>query len=127
MDPSADDTPIVNAPPPWACKATIYLFAFYHLFSSPQKLPSFSYSPLEAASSFASGTPLGGLGMVQLLRYTETPVGPYDEMVVAPGYFEYEVDDPKGNGAKIKKRNLKISRIYVSQKHTCWSGRISEN
>ena len=28
--------------------------------------------------------------MVQIIRHTESPVGPYDELVLVPGEFEYE-------------------------------------
>lgn len=60
--------------------------------------------------------------MVQVIRYTESPVGPYDELVLIPGSFEYFVDD--GDNFR-KRRNLRITRIYVSQKDTCYNGRKS--
>jgi hypothetical protein len=63
---------------------------------------------------------VGGLGMIQVIRYTESPVGPYDELVIVPGGFEWE------DAKKIKKRNVRVTRIYVSQKETCWNGRKSE-
>lgn len=86
------------------------------------------YAPLELNSSFASGKLVGGLGMVQVIRYTESPVGPYDEIVVVPGAFEREevVVGKNGEKKKVKKRNLKCTRIYVSQEKTCWNGRKSE-
>jgi len=56
--------------------------------------------------------------MVQIIRYTETPVGPYDEFVLVPGQFEYEHGGKKGNA--------KVSRAYVSQEKTCYNGRKSE-
>lgn len=65
--------------------------------------------------------------MVQIIRYTSSPVGPYDELLVVPGYFEYERDreDGKGGVRVEKKKNARITRIYVSQKETCWNGRAS--
>lgn len=51
--------------------------------------------------------------MLQLIRYSETPVGPYDEMVLLPGDFGV----PGGKG-----QNMRITRIYVSQKDTCYNG-----
>jgi hypothetical protein len=80
----------------------------------------FLYAPLELNSSFSEGEMLGGLGMIQVIRYTESPVGPYDELVVVPGGFEWE------DAKKTKKRNVRVTRIYVSQKATCWNGRKSE-
>jgi len=56
--------------------------------------------------------------MVQIIRHTESPVGPYDELVLIPGKFEYESSG--------KKSNLKVSRIYVSQEKTCYNGRKSK-
>ncbi len=64
--------------------------------------------------------------MVQIIRYTESPVGPYDELVLVPGKFEYESNDLDAQGRRIKKSNLKVSRIYVSQEQTCYNGRNSE-
>ena len=61
--------------------------------------------------------------MVQLLRYTETPVGPYDELAVLPGAFDTPVGD-KGRGGKMK-QNSRITAIWVSQKDTCWNGTLS--
>jgi len=119
-------SPYVEAPPPWTLKGTVYSFLF--LVSSPtaKDLPSICFSPLEAASVFASGTPKGGLGMVQVIRYTESPVGPYDELLVVPGAFEYEIGDKDKRGGVIKKRNVRVSRIYVNVKETCWNGRKSK-
>ena len=108
-------------PPPWTLKATVYMFAFH--VPSKQPLPAFAYSPLESQSIFSSSTKFcGGLASVQVIRYTESPVGPYDEMLLVPGNFEYETNE---GGKAVKKRNLKVSRIYVSQKLTCYNGRIS--
>ena len=61
--------------------------------------------------------------MVQIIRYLDSPAGPYDEMLVTPGKFEYEVEE---GGKKIKKRNTRVTRIYVSQKVTCYNGRLRE-
>jgi hypothetical protein len=55
--------------------------------------------------------------MVQITRYTESPVGPYDGFILVPGQFEYEDSG---------KKNYKVSRIYVSQEKTCYNGRKSK-
>jgi hypothetical protein len=64
--------------------------------------------------------------MVQIIRYTESPVGPYDELVLVPGDFEYESNELDNQGKRKKKSNLKVSRIYVSQENTCYNGRKSK-
>lgn len=110
------------APPPWTLKGTIYTFTTYTSSSSASVLSASPhlYSPLEASSDFSSGKFIGGLGVVQLIRYTESPVGPYDELLIVPGKYEYELE--AGDG---KKRDLRLTRIYVSQKLTCYNGRKS--
>jgi hypothetical protein len=63
--------------------------------------------------------------MVQVIRYTESPVGPYDEMLIVPGYFECDSKDVDKQGKRIKKQHVRVSRIYVDSKFTCWNGRKS--
>ncbi len=58
--------------------------------------------------------------MVQVVRYTETPVGPYDELVLLPGQFDVPVHGTKRG--KKQKTNTRITAIWVSQKVTCWNG-----
>lgn len=62
--------------------------------------------------------------MIQIIRYRESPVGPYDELAILPGTFEWSREGP--DGQRTTSRNLKISRMYVSQKHTCYNGRASK-
>ncbi|KAL8829015.1 MAG: hypothetical protein Q9191_002257 [Dirinaria sp. TL-2023a] len=110
------DSPFVLAPPPWSCKCTAYALPFF--YSASSGLPAdLAYAPLEAASStFSSqseaGGYKGGLCMLQIIRYTETPVGPYDEMALLPGDFSMP---------HAKEANMRITRIYVSQKDTCYN------
>lgn len=64
---------------------------------------------------------------VQIVRYSESPVGPYDELVIMPGDFEVPVlnggGSGEGSGGKKKvKKNSRITGIWVSQKDTCWNG-----
>ncbi|KAJ8123440.1 hypothetical protein ONZ43_g617 [Nemania bipapillata] len=136
-----DDEPIVPVPAPWKLKATVYILSFWNskTFSAEGKgngsaqkearPPPIAYSPLEAKSSFAdpamSGEYFGGLSQIQIIRYTESPVGTYDELIVCPGFFGYEKEDDKGKRRKMK--NVRITRIYVSQKYTCWNGRNNWN
>lgn len=129
---SSSPDPISIAPAPWNnVKGTIYAFMTYSTLKATELLASnsdFLYSPLEAGSSFSSGKFVGGLALVQVIRYTQTPVGPYDELMIIPGRFEHQVDG-EGKDGKIyrtTKKNFKISRIYVSQEKTCWNGRKSK-
>lgn len=102
------------APPPWRCHYSAYFGTFY--VSAKSGLPrGIVYEPLEASSlEFTeAGVWKGGLVMMQLLRYTSTPVGPYDEMILLPGNF----DVPGAHGT-----HPRITRIYVSQRDTTFNG-----
>ncbi|CAP60262.1 uncharacterized protein PODANS_1_5710 [Podospora anserina S mat+] len=131
MSPSTNTVPtgpILAAPPPWNTKATMYLIPFWTSSKTAANLPQKAYHPLEYQSSFsspqASGKPLGGLSMVQIIRYHETPVGPYDELILCPGTFEYPLPDDQASSTKKKTgKAMRITRIYVSQKYTCSNGR----
>ncbi|WYZ42462.1 hypothetical protein EsH8_VI_000161 [Colletotrichum jinshuiense] len=121
---TSDITPV---PPPWKLKGDVYLFSFWLSRAQAEHPPTITYSPLEANSSFIrpeGSRPLGGISMIQIIRYTESPVGPYDELILCPGFHEYTVEE---NGKRIKKKNARITRIYVSQKYTCWNGRKNWN
>lgn len=54
--------------------------------------------------------------MIQIVRYSDTPVGAYDELLLIPGNFE--VPSAKERG----KARLRITRDYVSQRDTCYNG-----
>lgn len=64
--------------------------------------------------------------MLNLLRYTETPVGSYDELLMMPGNFEtpLAVEEGGGKGTGKKAKNMRITVIWVSQKNTCWNGEL---
>ncbi|TAQ84331.1 hypothetical protein B7494_g7339 [Chlorociboria aeruginascens] len=130
---SSSSDSITPVSPPWTLKGNVYSFMTHVSSSNVQSLlctesKSFLYSSLEAASSFSQGNFLGGLALVQIIRYTESPIGPYDEMLIVPGTFEYSVEvEKKGKKVLEKKKNLRLTRIYVSQKNTCWNGRKNWN
>jgi hypothetical protein len=118
--------PITLSPPPWKTKATIIIIPFRTDRATTKNFPEKAYHPLELQSGFASkesGSPKGGLSMIQLIRYHETPVGPYEEMIFTPGLFEYQVEGKKGRPAK--KSHYRVTRMYVTQKYACWNGRKS--
>ena len=60
-----------------------------------------------------------------IVRYTSTPVGPYDELMLIPGNFT--VPQPSGESFAIPKKALRIARIYVSQRTTTYNGRLNWN
>ncbi|KAK3393336.1 hypothetical protein B0H63DRAFT_457988 [Podospora didyma] len=131
MAASTDTGAIALAPAPWTTKCLVYQIGFWTSSATAQNLPAKAYSPLEAASSYASpefGKPLGGLSMIQLVRYSETPVGPYDELIFSPGVFEYPLPDNEdaSHSSSNKKKTAqarRVTRIYVSSKETCFNGR----
>jgi len=66
---------------------------------------------------------------VQVIRYPDSPVGAYDELLLVPGNVEYEKELAGNDGNKTmqKGKNLRLTRIYVSRKETSWNGRKSES
>jgi len=123
---------IMSVSASWTLKGTIYAFMFYISTKNAANLSDekrFLYSPLEADSSFADNDPVGGLGMVQVIRYSESPVRPYDELVMVPGNLKHhlEAESPAHNSAAGKRGNLMVTRAYVSQEQTCWIGRTSKD
>ncbi|RDA88717.1 hypothetical protein CP532_4065 [Ophiocordyceps camponoti-leonardi (nom. inval.)] len=120
--------PIQLIPPPWHVTGDVYCLSFWSSSSAARNLPAeHVFSPLEASDpNFANppgSRPAGGLGMIQIIRYHDSPVGPYDEMLVVPGSFDWVRRRP--DGKEELGRNPRISRIYVSQRQTCHNGRIN--
>jgi hypothetical protein len=127
VPPESFGGPIHHVPPRWALHGDIYTFSFWTSAEAASSLPEHAYSPLEGTTSFADETfsrPVGGLSMIQILSYRDSPIGPYDEMLVAPGLFDWERTEP--GGKKTKGRNPKITRIYVSTPNSCFNGRTSK-
>ena len=113
------------APPPWTCKATVYTLSHYHSASTTLPL-DIVFDPLELhAPSFSSeketGKYVGGLGLTQIIRYSETPVGTYDELLTSPGFFSHVGSDGK------KREDARITGIWVSQEATLMNGRKNWN
>jgi hypothetical protein len=125
------ETPTIGvAPAPWTLKGTIYSFFLYSTSKNAKLVSSkkeFLFSPLEAASTFSDGEFVGGLGIVQVIRYSESPVGPYDELLVIPGKFKYSKTHGGLNQSSMleTEASIRVTRIYVSQVETCWNGRKS--
>ena len=114
--------PIELAPAPWTLKGTVYSVTF---IPTSTDLPTKAFAPLERQyASAVEGEYVGILGQIQIIRYTESPVGPYDELLIVPGFFKYNYISPSGDVEE--RKNVRVSRIYVSQKYTCWNGRTSK-
>lgn len=132
--PSADSNPNFNssppadvspAPPPWVLKAKLYLFT---TLLNPvnredpvlQGLPSGTYSPSEnvhpSALAPINDAPQwnGGLTGFVLVRYEDSPIGPYDELIVAAHGFANPYE---------KSTSSRITNIYVSSRQSVWNGR----
>ncbi|KAF3002417.1 hypothetical protein E8E13_003334 [Curvularia kusanoi] len=113
--------PVQRAPPPWTMRAESYL-----LLVRLKELPKGVYDGLEEAwEDEGLGRFEGGLGAVMIVRYADTPVGPYDEIMFIPGNFK--VPRPTSGPLKIPKKALRIARIYVSQRTTTYNGRKNWN
>jgi hypothetical protein len=114
---NASTEPYVLAPAPWELKASVaYVVPMIGL--APDA-PVKAFAPLERNSSYAtSGQLLASTGLMLIIRYNDSPVGPYDEFIVMPGLYNNPEDGlvPR----------LRISRIYVSHKYTAWNGRNSK-
>lgn len=130
MDPSTStnwsrpaDIPV--ALPPWILKAKLYLFA---AVLKPvdredpilQGLPPGSYNPSETIHPSAlapiNDSPQwkGGLTNAVFVRYEESPVGPYDELMISPDGFANPYE---------KATTGRITNIYVSSRESVWNGR----
>ena len=122
---SALPSGVTPAPPPWSPRVKHYVF-----FTSVkpgnsqdpvlQGLPPGSYNPSEtlhpSALALVNGSPQwkGGLASVILAHYEDSPVGPYDELIVAFKGFS----NPYQKGT-----NWRITNIYVSSRQSIWNGR----
>ncbi|KAL7778273.1 hypothetical protein CFE70_004950 [Pyrenophora teres f. teres 0-1] len=97
--------PIELAPAPWTLKGTVYTVTFVPLST---RLPTKAYAPLERQyASAVEGKYIGILGQIQIIRYTDSPVGPYDELLIVPGFFKYNYTD--ASGKKEEKKNVRVN------------------
>jgi hypothetical protein len=101
----------------------------YWLFFTLSKIPEGMYDPLEMQNveKGKDGKFTGGLGHIMIVRYKDTPVGTYDELAIFPGNFTVPTPPDTPKSLNIPKKSMRISRIYVSQRTTCYNGRIAWN
>ncbi|KAJ3746781.1 hypothetical protein DFH05DRAFT_1458992 [Lentinula detonsa] len=123
---------ILLAPAPWQLKARMW-----HFLVSPLKANTingksnavfpagwaapFQAEPL-AEGDFVTGHP----GVIMLVQYTESPVGPYDELIYIAGKFSMH-KEPNSNETNKAETGFRITRIYVSTKESAANGRRNWN
>ena len=72
---------IKDAPAPWTLEGQV---AYLFIHGSRAVQDSFNENPDPVLSPFR-----GGLGGLMLVRYTDSPVGPYDELILVPGCYQF--------------------------------------
>jgi hypothetical protein len=95
---------VKDAPAPWTLTGQV-AYAFIH--GSRKAQESFNENPDPTRNPFR-----GGLGGMILIRYTDSPVGPYDELLFVPGSYQF------GDTSYYR-----ISQIYVSSLDSVINGR----
>lgn len=84
-------------------------------------VPAGAYAPLEEPKDDVAHDKarrfLGGHGVVWITRYTDSPVGPYDELMYQPGEFL----TPSGGSA------ARMTRVYASTPAAVYNGRRNWN
>ncbi|KAL2833586.1 hypothetical protein BJY01DRAFT_90862 [Aspergillus pseudoustus] len=129
------------APPPWTLRAKSWTFLYSDIdkADSPAQnpnnrpeilqdiLPPGAYHPFEQLHPEALENLPGGelqfhnngwLKAVMIVRYDDSDVGPYDELILIPGR---SVNPHSG------KADLRITTIYVSTDASVWNGRRNWN
>ncbi|KAL3459646.1 hypothetical protein BJX64DRAFT_279031 [Aspergillus heterothallicus] len=128
------------APPPWTLRSKSWTFLYTDVdratvpAQNPNNrpeilqdvLPPGAYHPFETLHTEALQRLPGGkaqfrngwLKAVMIVRYEDTDVGPYDELILIPG----RAVNPHSNKAE-----LRISTIYVSTDASVWNGRRNWN
>lgn len=104
------------APAPWKLKGRAWIFGLSGLRTKANFPAGFSAN-YQAEALAGGGEFIGGLGLVQILSYSDSPVGPYDELIYAPGRWKYADGDSA----------FRITRIYVSTKESTANGRRNWN
>ncbi len=94
------------APAPWDLRAQAYVLAY--------RFPKYFVNGAAGVPDALLPHYAGGLGFLMLVRYTETPVGPYDEVLFIPGSFNV-------NGVK----RYCVTRIYVSSMASVINGQVN--
>ncbi|KAF8191923.1 hypothetical protein K438DRAFT_2018121 [Mycena galopus ATCC 62051] len=108
--------PIPVAPAPWSLGVSEgYIFVVAPPLSTAFLPPGWA-NPLEAPE-LRPGIILPDIGLILLVQYATTPVGPYDELIYIPGRWDYNLTDS----------GLRITQIYVSSNASVFNGRTNWN
>jgi len=71
----------------------------------------------------------GGIGAMILVDYSDSPVGPYRELVFIPGRYSYPAAEPAGEDRSAQQARRitahTISRIYVTSRSSLDGGRLN--
>ncbi|GAA5944910.1 hypothetical protein JCM3775_001099 [Rhodotorula graminis] len=113
--------PLPVSPGPWSLQGEAWIFIIRDqpFSETPVPLPEGNYAPLEKGSAGdLSHRFHGGTGLFLVIRYSATPVGRYDEIMIVPGLFSYKV-----KGRKDKLYRWAITRLYVSRDESTCNGR----
>ncbi|KAK7044534.1 hypothetical protein R3P38DRAFT_3176784 [Favolaschia claudopus] len=105
-----------DAPAPWKLKGRTWAF-LVSPSGSATSFPAGWSDPIEVDALATGGEFIGGVGVVQIVSYDESPVGPYNELIYVPGRWKYS------DGTKA----FRITRIYVSTKESTMNGRRNWN
>jgi len=103
-------------PAPWKLKGRVWTFALPAM-SKTSSFPAGFAAPDETEVLTSGGEFIGGPGVMQIVSYSGSPVGPYDELIYIPGRWKYK----DGCAA------FRITRIYVSTKESTENGRRNWN
>ncbi|KAH1416257.1 hypothetical protein KXX32_009939, partial [Aspergillus fumigatus] len=106
-----------DAPSTWD-NARGHIFMCFAWPSSAGGPPPASYHDLEEKSDFANQTFIGGLQACVIVRYLESPIGEYDELLWIPGAFK----NPWSG-----KQTYRATRAYVSTGASLYNGRKNWN
>ncbi|KAJ6612707.1 hypothetical protein B0H10DRAFT_2051590 [Mycena sp. CBHHK59/15] len=104
------------APAPWKLKGRSWAFLLSPL-PDKSSFPAGWATAYQAEALAGTGEFIGGPGIIQIVSYSESPVGPYDELIYVPGKWKY-ADGTKG---------FRITKIYVSTKESTMNGRKNWN
>ncbi|KAK7438626.1 hypothetical protein VKT23_017959 [Stygiomarasmius scandens] len=79
----------IVAPAPWNLKARSWQFLVESTETKSANFPAGWACSWQAETLAEGGEYIGGPAVVVLVRYSDTPVGPYDELGYSPGRFRY--------------------------------------
>ncbi|EWC46471.1 hypothetical protein DRE_04194 [Drechslerella stenobrocha 248] len=113
---ATDGYGIEHVPGPWECTGESWWFTCHPLIGK-RIIHAGSINPLDFNPGVNDGFD-GGPGLIMIVRYSDTPVGPYDELLYIPGYYT----TPHAPSSRCR-----ITNIYVSSKETIYNGRRNWN